>query len=84
MTNVIHYTNAPDDIQEALANGVRVDDFLPSPDKLIFKTEKERITIAIDKRSLDLFKRYAKQHDAKYQTLINSVLGSYADRFLVK
>ncbi len=36
----------------------------------------------LDKRSLELFKRYAKQHNAKYQTMINGVLGSYADKFL--
>lgn len=82
MHRTINYTDAPDDISNALASGVRVDDFLPAPKELVYRTEKERITIAIDKHSLQLFKQYAKEHDAKYQSLINAVLGSYADKFL--
>lgn len=76
------YTDAPKEIEDALDNGTIVADFLPAPDKLVFKTEKEKITIAIDKDSLALFKRYAKKHNTKYQTMINSVVGSYADKFL--
>lgn len=82
MNTVTNYTNAPTDITQALNDAVAIDDLLPSPAELVRKTEKERITIAIDKHSLDLFKQYAKEHDAKYQTMINGVLGSYAERFL--
>ncbi|MES2971173.1 MAG: BrnA antitoxin family protein [Patescibacteria group bacterium] len=84
MSNTINYTDAPADIEAALDNVTITSDFLPSPDELIRKTEKEKITIAIDKHSLDLYKRYAKKHNAKYQTMINGVLGSYADKFLNK
>ena len=84
MTNKVNYTDAPADIVEALENAIAIEDFLPSPDQLVLKTEKEKITIAIDKRSLELFKQYAEKHDAKYQTMINSVVTSYADKFLVK
>lgn len=82
MNTATNYTNAPTDITQALNDAVAIDDLLPSPAELVRKTEKERITIAIDKHSLDLFKQYAKEHDAKYQTMINGVLGSYAERFL--
>ena len=78
----INYTNAPTDIEEALESAVAVEDFLPSPDKLIRKTEKEKITIAIDKQSLDLFKRYAKKHNARYQPMMDRVLSVYAKKFL--
>ncbi len=84
MSNTTSYVNAPADIEQALDEAVVVTDFLPSPDKLAKKTEKEKITIAIDKHSLELFKRYARKHDTKYQTMINGVLGSYADKFLNK
>lgn len=57
-----------------------IDDALPAPSEPIRKTEKEKI--AIDKSSLDLFKRYANKHNAKYQIMINGVLSSYADKFL--
>ena len=46
------------------------------------RTKKEKITIALDKQSLDLFKKYAKKHSTKYQPMINGVLSSYADKFL--
>lgn len=82
MTNNIRYTNAPADAEDALDNAEVVADFLPSPAELVRKAEKEKITIAIDKNSLDLFKKYAKKHDAKYQTMMNDVLGAYADKFL--
>lgn len=82
MTNKTNYTDAPEEIERALDSATSMEDFLPSPSDLIRKTEKEKITIAIDKRSLELFKRYAKEHNAKYQTMINGVLGSYADKFL--
>jgi len=82
MTNDIKYTDAPADVEDALDNAAVVADFLPSPAELVRKAEKEKITIAIDKRSLDLFKKYAKKHDGKYQTMMNDVLGAYADKFL--
>jgi predicted DNA binding CopG/RHH family protein len=82
MTDKINYTDAPAEIEKALESATSMEDFLPSPADLVRKTEKEKITIAVDKRSLDLFKRYAKKHDAKYQTMINGVLESYAGKFL--
>ena len=83
MANKVKYTDAPADVARALESAVPIKDFLPSPDKLVLKQEKEKITIALDKRSVDLFKNYAKKHNAKYQTMINDVLGSYADKHLV-
>jgi uncharacterized protein (DUF4415 family) len=80
----INYTETPADIDQALDGATIISDSLPSPDKLIRKIEKEKITIAIDKDSLDAYKRYAKKNNAKYQTMINGVLGSYADKFLAK
>ncbi len=80
----VNYADAPADVERSLENAVAVDDFLPSPAELVRKTEKEKITIAVDKRSLELFKRYAKKHDAKYQTMINGVIDAYADKFLSK
>lgn len=82
MTDKVKYTDAPADVDRALENAVTVNELLPVPSELVRKSEKEKITIAIDKRSLALFKQYAKNHDAKYQTMINGVLSSYADKFL--
>ena len=84
MSNTINYTDAPADIEQALERAVVVSDLLPSPSELVSKGEKEKITIAVDKHSLDLFKKYAKKHNTKYQPMINGVLSSYADKFLSK
>lgn len=83
MSNV-KYTDAPADIAQALEGAERIEDFLPRPEELVKKVNKEKITIAIDRDSLELYKRYAKKHNAKYQTMINSVVGSYAEKFLKK
>ena len=80
MSNNDGYTDAPDDINEALEHSVPIEDFLPSPEEFILRAKKEKITISIDKHSLDFYKAYAKKHNAKYQTMINDVLGSYADK----
>lgn len=82
MANRIKYTDAPADVARALENAVPIKDFLPSPDKLVLRQEKEKITIALDKRSVDRFKHYARKHNAKYQTMINDVVGAYADQYL--
>lgn len=84
MSGTINYSDAPEDIEESLDRAVIIDDFLPAPEQLFRKVEKERITIAIDKENLDRFRRYAKAHDTKYQTMINGVLSSYAEKFLNK
>lgn len=84
MANKVKYTKAPVDIARALEDTIPIEDFLPSPDKLVLKQEKEKITIALDKHNVDLFKHYAKKHNAKYQTMMNDVLGAYADKHLTK
>lgn len=84
MSNTIKYTNAPADVEQSLAEAVAANDFLPSPTELVRKVEKEKITIAVDKHSLGLFKKYAKKHNAKYQNMINGVLDAYANKFLSK
>jgi len=83
MANKVKYTKAPAYIARALENAVPIENFLPSPDKLVLKQSKKKITIALDKRNVDLFKSYAKKHNAKCQTMMNDVLGSYADKHLV-
>lgn len=82
MTQTINYTDAPDDVERSLDEAVIISDNLPLPADLVRKSVKEKITIAIDKDSLNLFKQYADKHNAKYQTMINGVLGSYADKYL--
>ena len=82
MTNKVKYTNAPTDVDDALDDAHIVSDLLPSPAELVRKTEKEKVTMLLDKRSVELFRAYAKKRNAKYQSMINGVVTSYADKYL--
>jgi hypothetical protein len=84
MNNTTKYSDAPANIEESLEDAEVIGDFLPTPDKLLRISEKERITIAVDKGSLELYKLYAKKHNTKYQSMMNGVLISYAEKFLRK
>lgn len=75
------YTNAPEAVSEAVSSGEKVYDFLPPPDQLIKKSPKIKITITLNSRSVEFFKKYAKKNNVKYQTMINEVLDQYAQKY---
>ena len=75
------YTEAPQNISKTIIEGEIVADFLPPPDKLIRKEPKVKITITLNSGSIDFFKRYAKQNNVKYQTMINEVLNKYVQKY---
>ena len=75
------YTNAPRNISKAIVDGEIVTDFLPSPEKLIRKEPKVKITITLNSGSVDFFKKHAKQNNVKYQTMINEVLNKYVQKY---
>jgi uncharacterized protein (DUF4415 family) len=75
----VTYTDAPPDVEAAMARSVIVaDDFLPSPAELAAMSKKEKVTIALDRSTVEFFKSEAKRNGTKYQTMINRLLGSYA------
>ncbi len=78
----IKYTDAPVSVERALERGEPVTDFLPTPDRLIRRQSKQKITIAIDSDALARYKAYAEENGGHYQTLIDNVLGSYAKHYL--
>ena len=75
------YTNAPVDSLEGIISGEKVYDFLPPPDQLVKKNPKIKVTITLNSRSVDFFKKYAKKNNVKYQTMINEVLDQYAQKY---
>jgi len=77
----INYTKAPKSISRAITEGKMVTDFLPSPEKLVRKEPKVKITITLNTGSVDFFKKYARQNNVKYQTMINEVLDKYVQRY---
>ena len=56
-----------------------VPDFLPRPEDLIFRDEGVKVTIALSKRSVDLFKGEARKHNTQYQRMIRRLLDAYAE-----
>ena len=58
-----------------------IDDFLPSPDKLILKEENVKVTISLSKQSIEFFKKYAKKGHVPYQKMIRKVLDSYVMKY---
>ena len=57
-----------------------IDDFLPSPEDLVFKEENVKVTLGLSKRSVDFFKREAEKHHTQYQRMIRRLLDLYAAR----
>ncbi len=60
---------------------MRVKDFLPPPDQLIMPEQTVKITISLNKSSVDFFKKAAHKHHTKYQKMIREVLDRYASSF---
>ncbi len=59
----------------------RVDDFLPSPAELVKPDATVKVTIALNRASVQFFKEQARKHHSKYQRMIREVLDRYASRF---
>ena len=60
------YTNAPPEIKEATEQSEVIEDFLPPPDKLVFKEENVKVTLELSKKSVNLFKKYARKREIGY------------------
>ncbi|MFW6139489.1 MAG: CopG family transcriptional regulator [Spirochaetota bacterium] len=69
---------------ESLGNIKIIDDFLPSPEELVFKEEKIKVTLGLSKRSVEFFKKEAKKHNTQYQKMIRRLLDLYVARHYKK
>ena len=59
---------------------MRVPDFLPPPDQLVFPESPRKVTINLSRESIDFFKKVAKKQGVKYQKLIRAVIDAYVAR----
>jgi predicted DNA binding CopG/RHH family protein len=58
-----------------------VKDFLPAPDKLVLKKpETVKVTMTLNKYSVEFFKQEAKRLGSSYQRMIRVLLNEYAAR----
>ncbi|MCH8010736.1 MAG: BrnA antitoxin family protein [Candidatus Marinimicrobia bacterium] len=71
MKKKIKYTDEP------LGSLRVVDDFLPPPEELVFKEENIKVTMSLNKSSVEFFKKEAKKHHTSYQSMIRRLLALY-------
>lgn len=57
-----------------------IDDFLPSPAKLVLRDETVKVTLSLTKESVDFFKQEAKANHTQYQKMIRALLDQYTHR----
>lgn len=58
-----------------------VKDFLPSPGQLVLKEENIKVTISLNKESVDFFKEVAKKQNTSYQKMIRKVIDWHAKHY---
>lgn len=58
-----------------------VKDFLPAPDQLVLKEENIKVTISLNKSSVEFFKKEAQKHQTSYQRMIRRVIDWYASQY---
>jgi len=75
------YKDAPKSISKSILDGEIITDFLPPPEKLIRKEPKVKITITLNRGSINFFKKYARKNNVKYQSMINEVLDKYVQKY---
>jgi len=74
MKKKIEYTDGP------IGKTMRVPDFLPPPEKLVFKQDRQKVTISLSRSSLEFFKKHAAKHHVQYQKMIRNLLDEYVAR----
>src|SRR5438105_8352010 len=75
MKDKVRYTDEPMEMGRPIPN------FLPSPDKLVFKEDAVKVTITLSHRSVVFFKAEAKKRGVQYQRMIRRLLDAYVDAF---
>ncbi|PIV23019.1 MAG: CopG family transcriptional regulator [Deltaproteobacteria bacterium CG03_land_8_20_14_0_80_45_14] len=58
-----------------------VKDFLPPPGQLVLKKENVKVTISLNKSSVEFFKKEAQKHRISYQRMIRRVIDWYASQY---
>jgi len=76
------YAKAPKDIADAISVSEPVEDFLPRPEKLVFREESVKVTLSLGKASVSFFKKKAKENHVPYQNMIKQVVDLYARHYM--
>ncbi len=74
MKKKIKYTDEP------MGDIEIIEDFLPPPEKLVFKQDRQKVTISLSRSSVQFFKKQAARHKVQYQKMIRNLLDQYVAR----
>ncbi|MFA4993039.1 MAG: CopG family transcriptional regulator [Candidatus Omnitrophota bacterium] len=69
------------DLNMPIGKLTRVKDFLPAPEELAAAEKTVKVTIALNKKSVEFFKHKAGQYHTKYQKMIRELLDKYAMQY---
>ena len=70
----VKYTNEP------MQLGEEVENFLPSPEKLVLRPKPIRVTLTLDADTVAYFKAEAERLEVSYQRMIRNLLNEYKAR----
>jgi uncharacterized DUF497 family protein/predicted DNA binding CopG/RHH family protein len=57
-----------------------VENFLPPPHELVLREDNVKVTLSLSRRSIDFFKRAARQRKVPYQRMIRALVDAYAEK----
>ncbi len=63
---------------------IEIPDFFPPPPAHVMPSPTVKARIALNKDSVEFFKKEAKKHHTKYQKMIRSLLDLYANQAVLK
>jgi predicted DNA binding CopG/RHH family protein len=81
MNNKTIYENAPKEIADAIEQSEIIADFLPSPDQLVIKEDTVKVTLNLNRNSVQFIKEKARENGVAYQTMIRRIVDLYADHY---
>ena len=70
-----------EDLNMPIGKLTRVKDFLPTPAELVTTQKTIKVTIALNKKSVEFFKHKAELYHTKYQKMIRELLDKYAMQY---
>ena len=68
------------DLDQPIGKLHRIPDFLPPPEELFPKRDAIKVTLVVDKESVEFFRYEAHERGMKYQRMIREVLREYSHR----
>lgn len=68
MKSKAKYAKAPKEIARAISESEPIEDFLPRPDKLVFKEEAVKVTLSLGKKAFPSSKKWLKRTTSRIKT----------------